>query len=254
MRPLGLTFAVVVTTAAAAACGGSSTGPSEAYPALTQVTMSAHYAIHTAPGDTVDAAWQDRYHEWLLPALELEPTPPLDYFKYRDRAHLAALTGRQTNGFAEPGTTKFHTIWPTDNHEVVHTVVTLRIGHPPSLFTEGIAVAHSTDPVRGLLTPRWNGSDVDALARSFELSGQLPALASLLRSTDFFRFDENLTYPCAGSFVHFLIETQGLAPLKAYFRLATFDDAPGLTESRFQSAYGRSVASLWDEWRAGLRR
>jgi hypothetical protein len=54
--------------------------------------------------------------------------------------------------------------------------------------------------------------------------------------------------------VHFLIETQGLAPLKAYFRLATFDDAPAVIESRFQSAYGRLVASFWEEWRAGLRR
>jgi hypothetical protein len=130
----------------------------------------------------------------------------------------------------------------------------MQIGHPPSLFTEGIAVAHSTDPIRGILTPVWNSTDIHALARSFERSGQLPALSSLLRSTDFARFDDNMTYPCAGSFVHFLIETQGLAPLKAYFRLATFDDAPAVTESRFQSAIGRSVASLWDEWRAWLRR
>lgn len=252
MRFPGLTLAF--TAAAAAACGGSSTRPSESYPALTQVTTSVYYVIHTAPGDTVDAAWQDRYHEWLVPALQLEASPPrLDYNKYRDRAHLAALTGRQTNGFAEPGTTKFHTIWPTDNHEVVHTLVTLQIGLPPALFTEGIAVAHSTDPIRGMLTPVWNSTSIHSLARSFELSGQLPAVSSLVRSTDFARFDSQMTYPCAGSFVRYLIETQGLAPLKAYFRLATFDDAPSVTESRFQSAYGRSLASLWDEWRARLR-
>ena len=65
------------------------------------------------------------------------------------------------------------------------------------------------------------------------------------------RFQSNMTYPSAGSFVHFLIETQGLALLQAYFRLATFDAAPAVTESRFQSAYGRPLASLWDEWRAG---
>ena len=251
MRVPGLTLAL--TAATAAACSGSSTRPSESAPALTQVTTSAYYVIHTAPGDTVDAAWQDRYHEWLLPALQLESSPPLDYYKYRDRAHLSALTGRQTNGFAEPGTTKFHTIWPIDNHEVVHTLVTLQIGLPPALFTEGIAVAHSTDPIRGVLIPVWNGPDVHTIARSFEQSGQLPALSSLVRSTDFARFDANMTYPCAGSFVHFLIETQGLARLKAYFRSATFDDAPSVTEARFQSAYGRPLASLWDEWRARLR-
>ena len=44
---------------------------------------------------------------------------------------MQALTGRSTNGFAEPGTTRFHTIWPTDNHEVVHTIVILHLGFPP---------------------------------------------------------------------------------------------------------------------------
>ena len=245
---LGLTLALT-----AAACGSSSTRPSESYPALTQVTTSAYYVIHTAPGDTVDTAWQDRYFEWLLPALQLQSSPPLDYYKYRDRAHLAALTGRSTNGFAEPGTTRFHTIWPTDNHEGVHTVVMLQIGIAPALFNEGIAVAHQNDPVRGDLRPRWNGSDIDALARAFDAAGQLPAVSSLLRSTDFARFDANMTYPCSGSFVRYLIDTQGLAPLKAYFTSASFDDAPPVTESRFLAAYGRSVGSLWEDWRAHIR-
>ena len=75
-RSFGLTLAL--TAAAAAACGGSSTRPSESYPALTQVTTSAYYVIHAAPGDTVDTAWQDRYFEWLLPALQLQSAPLLD--------------------------------------------------------------------------------------------------------------------------------------------------------------------------------
>ena len=47
---------------------------------------------------------------------------------------------------------------------------------------------------------------------------------------------------------------KGLAPLKAYFAAATFDDAPPVTESRFLAAYGRSVGSLWEDWRAHIRR
>jgi hypothetical protein len=77
---------------------------------------------------------------------------------------MQALTGRSTNGFAGLGTTRFHTIWPTDNHEAVHTIVALHLGFPPPLFTEGVAVAHSTDPVRGVLRPRWSSTDIDVLA------------------------------------------------------------------------------------------
>ena len=235
------------------ACGDSSPTSPSSGAALTQVTTSTHYTIHTAPGDTVDAVWQDAYHEWLLAELRLPATERLDYHKYRDRAHMQALTGHSTNGFAEPGTTRFHTIWPTDNHEAVHAVVALHFGFPPPLFTEGVAVAHSTDPVRGVLRPRWNSTDVDALARNYDATGRLPPVASLLGSTDFFRFDTNITYPCAGSFVRYLIDRYGLDPLQAYFRSATFEDAAAVTESRVQAAYGRPIASLWDEWRAHIR-
>jgi hypothetical protein len=237
----------------ATGCGGSASSPSASSPPLTEVTNSAHYVVHSARGDGVNTAWQDAYYEWLIGALQLQTSPRLDYYKYLDRAHLYALTGRNTNGFAEPGTTRFHTIWPTDNHEGVHTIVILQIGHPPALFNEGIAVAHQTDPVRGILTPQWNGTDVRVLARQHDAAGRLPPLASLLRSSDFATFDPEVTYPCAGSFVRYLIDTYGLAPLKAYFASATFDDAATATESRFLAAYGRSLASVWDEWRAWVR-
>jgi hypothetical protein len=244
---------ILVLSATLAACDGNPAGPTESNTALSQITTTAHYVIHSAPGDSVDTVWQDAFHEWLVPALQLQPSPPLDYHKYRDRAHLAALTGRSTNGFAEPETTRFHTIWPTDNHESVHTIVILQMGFPPALFTEGVAVAHSTDPVRGILTPRWSGTDVHVLARGYDATGRLPAVSSLLRSSEFFNFDMNMTYPCAGSFVRYLIDTYGLAPLKAYFASSTFEDAAAITESKFLAAYGRPVASLWDEWRARIR-
>jgi hypothetical protein len=192
------------------------------------------------------------YYEWLVLALQLQPSPRLDYYKYRDRAHLLALTGRNTNGFAEPGTTRFHTIWPIDDHEGVHTLVILQIGHPPALFNEGVAVAHQTDPARGILTPRWNGTDLHALARQYDVAGRIPPLTSLLRNSDFFSFDSNVTYRCAGSFVRYLIDKYGLSALKAYFASATFDDAPSITESRFLAAYGRTLTALWEEWRAWI--
>ena len=242
--------------ALAPACGGSPTMPPESpapAPSLTEVTTSVHYVIHTSPGDVVDTAWQDAYYEWVIAALQIEPQGRLDYFKYRDRAHLGAVTGRNTNGFAEPGTTRFHTIFPTDNHEGVHTLVILLIGHPPALFNEGVAVAHQTDPVRGLLRPRWNGTDLDELARTYDARGQLPALSALLTSPDFFRFDTNITYPCSGSFVRYLIDRYGLSVFKTYLRSATFDDGAADTQSRFQAAYGRALASVWEDWRAHIR-
>jgi hypothetical protein len=135
----------------------------------------------------------------------------------------------------------------------VHTLVVLQIGHPPALFNEGVAVAHHMDPARGVLTPRWNGTDLDTLARMYDATGRLPALSAVLTSSDFFRFDDTITYPCAGSFVRYLIDTHGLRAFKAYVASATFADAAGTTETRFVAAYGRSLASVWEEWRTKIR-
>ena len=252
MLKIGLGI-LVVGFVGAGACDKNPAGPSASYPALTAVTQTAHYTVRAAPGDSIDVAWQDQYFDWVTKTLELDPSPRLEYLKYRDRAHLKAITGRDTNGFAEPGTPRFHTIWPTDNHEGVHTLVILQIGHPPALFNEGVAVAHQMDPSRGLFVPRWSGTEVHQLAKTYDASNQLPPLSSLLRSTNFFEFDTNVTYPCAGSFVRYLIDTYGLARFKAYVRSASFDDSAPTTEARFEAAYARTLASVWEEWRAWLR-
>lgn len=234
-------------------CGGGPTGPSAAHPALTQVANSAHYIARSAPGDTVDLDWQEQYYTWLESALQLQPSPRLEYHKYRDRAHMEALTGKVTNGFAEAGTLRFHTIWPVDNHEGVHTLVILQLGHPPALFNEGVAVAHQTNPAQDIWTPRWNGTDVHVLARQYDQTGRLPALGSLLATSRFFDHDTNVTYPCAGSFVRYLIDTHGLDTFKTFLAAAGFEDPPSRTETRFLAAYGRPLAGVWAEWLAWLR-
>jgi hypothetical protein len=129
---------------------------------------------------------------------------------------MEALTGPVTSGFAEPGTRRFHSIWPVDNHEGVHTLVILQLGHPPALFNEGVAVAHQTNPAQNVLTPRWNGTDLHVLARQYDAAGRLPSLGSLLPTSEFFDFDTNVTYPCAGSFVRYLIDTRGLAAFRVF--------------------------------------
>jgi hypothetical protein len=78
-------------------------------------------------------------------------------------------------------------------------------------------------------------------------------VSSLLSSIDFFRVDAEITYPCAGSFVRYLIDQYGLGPFKRYLASATFDDSAAVTVSRVQAAYDRPVTALWEEWLARIR-
>jgi hypothetical protein len=65
-------------------CSSSPSSPSSSSPALTEITTTSHYVIHSSPGDIVNTAWQEVYYEWLVLALQLQPSPRLDYYKYRD--------------------------------------------------------------------------------------------------------------------------------------------------------------------------
>lgn len=218
--------------------------------ALTVRTESAHLVYYSAPGDAADPAWQEGYYDWVTAALQLNPGQKLEYHKYRNRAHLERMTGRGTNGFAEPGTRRFHTIWPRDNHEMVHVLVILELGHPPALFNEGVAVAHQMIPDEGVLYAQWNRRNVHAISAEYVAAGRVPPLAQLLESPDFFRFDEALTYPVAGSFVRFLIDRYGLERFRSYLRGRSFDDGAEQTRAAFQAAYGRTLDTAWAEWRA----
>jgi hypothetical protein len=121
-----------------------------------RIESPTHSYLFSA-GDGVDTATHEAHYRWLIGALGVDPGVKLQYHKYRDRAHLQRVTGRATNGFAEPGTPRFHTIWPWDNHEGVHALVILTLGHPPALFNEAAAVAHQTNPRAGDTLARWNG-------------------------------------------------------------------------------------------------
>lgn len=232
--------------------GGCGDDPIDPADVLTPQHESAHFIYLHATGDAVDPVMQEQYHDWLVAELDIDPDGKLEYRKYRDRAHMRAVTGRNTNGFAEPGTIRFHTIWPFDNHESVHTLVTLHLGHPPALFNEGIAVAHQALPVGDDFLLRWNGRHPDDIAAEQLRAGQLPALDQILESPRFFDFGESLMYPVAGSFVHYLIAQHGLAPLKAYFGNSAFNHSSAQTRAAFLAAYGISVDQAWAGWRASL--
>lgn len=207
------------------------------------------YYYSDSDPDYIDTAWQEEYYDWLIDALELSEGITLEYYKYRDRAHLKRVTGENTNGFAEVGTTKFHTIWEIDNHECVHSIVTQLIGHPPALFNEGIAVAHQADYFKyPEFIPGWNGQDFHSIAKTHYLAGELPSLNKLLVSNSSWEEDADLTYPVAGSFVRYLIDQYGIGKLKSFITSSDYDDGRESIKSDFSATYGITMEQAWNEW------
>ncbi|MDP2481364.1 MAG: hypothetical protein Q8W51_05320 [Candidatus Palauibacterales bacterium] len=233
------------------AVGAACSSPSTPLDELSQSLTTEHFVFHYSEGDHVDAAWQEAYHAWLLDRLGVQLSGRIDYYKYRDRAQKLKLMGVDGNAIAMPELMQVHTIFPRDNHETVHVLVNLLWGRAPALFGEGIAVAFQSDPVAGDTVPRWNTRPLDDIARDAWTAGTVPALDDLILNDSFRTYAEGLTYPLAGSFVHYLLEWRGVAPLRSFFEAFGAGDAGGVRD-HFRAAYGEELDMVWDDWRAQL--
>ncbi len=215
---------------------------------------SASYVYHYRPGDYVDADWQETYHAWATAQLGVMAPVKVGYFKYRSRNEMGDLTGHyDTNGFALTDAFEIHTLWPTDNHEVVHVLTSL-IGRPPDFFNEGMAVAFGTNPAAGDLSARFNGRNVHDAAREYLNAGRLVLPIDTIVETTAFRAvgDSVLSYSEAGSFVRFAIDRYGLDRVLELFRTSVGrDEGKAAIEERFAACIGVSlpdVETAWLEW------
>ena len=208
------------------------------------------------PGDSVDVARQEIFNAWALERLAITLPQKIEYRKYRSRADMGRYTGNSsTNGFAEPERFRFHTIWPWDNHEVVH-VYTALIGRPSDFFNEGIAVSFQTDPVNRNFNVIFNGVQVHEAARGYLRAGTLPQPISRYATSSGFRGIQNqeLGYRVAGSFVLHMTERFGLPAVLQFFRgVSNREESLETIRARILDVFGVSLEDIEGTWLTMLR-
>lgn len=252
---LSASLRVLVLCGAAAACGNGATGPTTTTP-LPFVRETPTMRIYHEPGDTVDADWQEAYNAWALTRLGLQVAQKVDYRKYLSREAMGRFTGNaNTNGFAEPAQWRFHTIWPRDNHEIIH-VYTATVGRPSDFFNEGIAVAMQTDPATGNLASVFDGQNVHDACRGYLAANTLPRpLANYVTTTPFRNLPDSVfSYRFAGSFVRYLIDRYGMPVVLDFFRQAGGrDESLAAIRTRAERVFGRTLEDLEADWHTFLR-
>ena len=207
------------------------------------------------PGDTIELPRQEAFNAWAIERLAIALPQKVEYRKYFSREAMGRHTGNgNTNGFAEPPLWRFHTIWPFDNHEVVH-VYTAIIGRPSDFFNEGIAVSFQTDPARGDFTVQFNGQPVHEACRAYLRAGTLPLPVSRYVTTASFRAiaDQVLSYRMAGSLVLHLTERFGLPAAIRFFQTNNRDETLDAIRARVQTVFGVSLEDVEISWLAMLR-
>jgi hypothetical protein len=165
--------------------------------------------------------------------LEVEFPEKITVFLYSDDAEGQRLTGRSLD-FADPEHRRVHQRWESYiGHEMVHVIAhnTLQYGQT-GILGEGIAV--------------WlNGQfrDHHGDAKKLLDEGKLPSVEDLIE-----RFgDVAGSYPAAGSFCGFLLETYGLAVFKQLYPLTD-------PSAKLEELEGKSFQELEPQWHERIRR
>ncbi len=217
---------------------------------LKNEVTTGHFIFHLSDGDSVNAAWQEAYYTWLTAKLGLEMPDKIHYYKYEDKDQIYRLLHYNGNATARFG--RVHSIWPADNHELVHVLIDQNIGNPPKLFSEGIAVAHQTNPEKKDTIPRWGAGHVDDIARQLIQGSKVPPMDSLLYVYDFIKFDPDITYPVSGSFVGYLLGKYGLDAFYEFAAESGWDDSGGEIKRKFKKVYRIELAVAWEAWLKGI--
>jgi hypothetical protein len=129
-------------------------------------------------------------------------------------------------------------------HELTH-IVACRVGSPPALLNEGLAVYMQAGH-------KWNDEHVDVTARELLREGKLTPLTELIKRTEIGSRpdDGKVAYPQSASFVKFLIDRYGREQfLELYGNLnAGAED----NVSRFRNIIGVELESVGREWQEAL--
>ena len=202
---------------ASASCGDESTPTStEDGRLLAHRLDTEDITFYMAPGDTVNAAYQQTFHEWAVPYLGIVMPQRLRYLKYFDNAHMRELTGQTYGSWADVEQYTVHSVERQQGHEAIHCYSRV-IGWPSDFFTEGIAVALDINPTTGDEV-EFFGAPAHTLCRGWLSEGSLYPLRDIVENDGFWSKRWTQTYPQAGSFTQFLIAEFGLGTWKDLFR------------------------------------
>ncbi len=213
---------------------------------------TAHFRYYVRPHDQIPR-WamelaEDHLHAACV-ALQLDFSGVIPFYKHPSQLDLFKATGSSSTGLvlaAEDGSgAELHSVHPYDPHEVTHVLAHQMLGEPPAFFDEGLATAFGWD-----WTP--NETGVHERASQLYLEGRLVGLERLLANWDFRSYKSYPAYAAAGSFIKYLLATDGPGKLAQLFKLDKYSPAEDI-KAHFEAAYGKSVYEVETSWRLALQ-
>jgi len=189
-----------------------------------------------APVSAQDQARNEEIYARMSATLGVDLPFKVTYHRYATPAEKGAWTGDAGNGHAQ-GDRDLYTVWPIDDHEIVHLLARQWGETDSPLLGEGLAVA---------LSGSWLGRPPDAWVAELKAQGKVPDLASLVDGARFRSMDDRVSYALAGSFVDFFIQLWGIDRFHLVY--TGTDPLP----ARLQRETGMDLDQLRAAWLEGL--
>jgi hypothetical protein len=176
------------------------------------------------------------------------PTRPVTVWWYRSSEEKQRLVGAAKTQFAKPWRSEVHVDGATFpngvlKHELVHAMAA-GWGAWPFGVTASLLVLPQTGVIEGLAVAADNPVDdlrLHEWAAAMKRKALLPDVRRLMGADGFFAASAARAYTTAGSFVRWLVETQGPDKVRALYR-----------DGDFQRAFGGSLDSLVTQYLAFL--
>lgn len=170
--------------------------------------------------------------------------PMVSTFLYPDSVTLSKTVGTRMLKRSYWDEREVHSIFPVDDHEIIH-IVTKPYGILPFALTEGTAF---------YLMVNYHGRPVLEIAQELLKEGRLPSLDDILNQARMRRMDPSIVGPAAASFVGYLMELGGPPRFLELHREANAAKGPKEFREGFERVYGVSMDEAEEEWRTTLGR
>lgn len=217
-----------------------------------QSFTSAHFSLHVRPGSFAEqsmptiAEWLEDQYAVSNARLELAYAGRVTGLLYPSNGDAGRTFDRSGTGYPETESFKAVCTAPLDGgllhllaHEANHVILWVGLGRGgTSLMREGLPSAVVSErfyPVGPSMLYVWTARN----------ASRLPPLAQLANDDEWEGYPQEVAYNASASFLAYLIETYGPAPLKRLHG-ATSE----AFERRFQEVYGRTLAAAEAEWKA----
>lgn len=170
--------------------------------------------------------------------------PHISSFFYPDSSTLFQTIGSRSPKKSYWDEREVHSIYPVDDHEIIH-IVTKPYGILPLPLTEGTAY---------YLMENYNGTPVLKVAQDILKDGNLPSLQSMLSPGIMRKINPDIVAPSAASFVGYLLEIGGPGKFLDLHREGNAANSPQEFATAFERVYGLSIVDAEAEWKKLLGR